>query len=122
MRIILFTLFVLLVYLTSCSDEERTFQSYTDLPPHIKTDKLTNIINQIAGNNTIEGEFIGIAGSPSGQSRRLKQLDSIATNVQLTSFTDHANPVVRYYSFRARVRRKSGDIFDILLNHITDTV
>jgi hypothetical protein len=85
----------------------------------IRRQTLTKIVNNIAENNTI-GDAIGIAGS----SHRLilfNKLDSTATSKELDSLTNNHNPAVRYYSFRGLVKRRDPRVFDVLLNHISDT-
>src|SRR5258706_328682 len=83
--------------------------------------RLEQIISDIAENNIIEGENVGIAGSRSTQRVRYKVLNKLASDDELISLTYHTNPVVRYYSFRALVSRNSSKVFDILVRHMNDT-
>jgi hypothetical protein len=81
---------------------------------------LSRIVDTLSKENTI-GDHIGIAGS-THRYDLYQRLNEFATPPELVKLTDHTNPAVRYYSFRALASRGDGRVFDILLRHINDTM
>ncbi len=102
----------------SCS----TKQKHKPSPEAVaeRTTTLHNIVKNLEEGNAI-GDAIGITGSTQ-KLDLYKQLNKIATKEELISLTDHANPAVRYYSFRALANRRSDEVFKILLKHVNDTM
>lgn len=78
------------------------------------------IVDSIAEVNVYEGARIGLEGSKSKQWRRYEELKKIATNDELTELTNHENPVVRCYSFKALLYRKNIDVLSIVKKHLND--
>jgi hypothetical protein len=85
-----------------------------------RLDSIQKIVNNLGDGNII-GDNIGIAGS-TYRFDLYKQLNKIATTNELITLTNHGNPAVRIYSFRALASRRSDKVFEILLNHINDTM
>lgn len=109
-------LFLLLTTLISCSTKRKP--SHEDKVE--RTSSLQKIVDNL-GHENIIGDNIGIAGS-TYRFELFKQLNKIATTNELITLTDHEIPAVRYYSFRALVSRRNDKVFEILLNHMNDTM
>lgn len=84
-------------------------------------DDIAILVSAIAEENMLNEQHVGIAGKESPQWKRYIKLSKLATNEELISLTDHDNPVIRGYSFRALANRKSSETFSILLKHLSDT-
>jgi hypothetical protein len=78
------------------------------------------IVDSIAKVNTYEGARVGLAGRRSEQWRRYEELKKLATTDELDELTNHENPVVRCYSFKALLYRKNIDVLSIVKNHLND--
>lgn len=91
-------------------------QHDTELSPQIR-----NTVSKIAQDNMYKSSAIGYGGARPEQWDRFEKLKQNATDQELITLTDHKNPAVRSYAFQALAERNSNSIFEILLNHLTDT-
>src|SRR5688572_4923712 len=105
------------VILLSCTSGDN--RSYKPITTNIRQNSLNIIVAHLSEENSI-GDHIGIGGS-SYRFDLYNDLNRLAAASELDSLTDHANPAVRYYSFRALVYRHNDRVFDILLKHMNDT-
>lgn len=88
---------------------------------HNNRTEVAKIAQAIAEGGQVESETIGNAGEKSEQWERFETLCKTASRDELSTLTDHNNPVVRCYAFRALARRKDSAVFSILLAHLHDT-
>jgi hypothetical protein len=91
-------------------------ESEEDVSPRI-----IKIANEIAIENVLSGEAIGIAGIKPKQYKRYEKLKNNATDKELLSLSKHRNGVVKCYAFWALVERNSDFMFEALLENFDDT-
>ena len=86
-------------------------------------DSITIIVKEIAHSNVFEeSNQVGIAGSPSQQNLRLKQLKQLASVSKLSELTKNKSAIVRLYSFIALLDKQepvSSEIQARMLNDKT---
>lgn len=82
---------------------------------------IKKIVNKLETGNRVEDAYIGFGGAPSEQFALYEQLKELATEEQLMSLTNHANPAVRCYAFQALAAKQAKNLFPILLEHMNDT-
>lgn len=75
---------------------------------------LNEIVNAIAKGNSVESSHFG------KQWKRYEQLKKLATDAELVTLTDHKNPAVRCYAFRALAAKQSDQTFKVLVKHLND--
>lgn len=83
--------------------------------------RIATLVSAMVEENMLNEEYVGIAGEETEQWKRFVKLSELATNEELISLSDHDNPVVRGYFFRALANRKSSETFSILMKHLSDT-
>lgn len=103
----LFTLLLLLVM-----SNHLTAQT---LRPEIKV-----IIDSIASDGYYDSDFDFPGEKEKGVD--FKKLSHLATDSELVQLTDHENPIIRAYSFRALTSRKGVALFPIILKLLPDTI
>jgi hypothetical protein len=82
--------------------------------------EINQIVDSIAADNQYKSSGVGYGGIRTSQWERFVTFKDIATNEELQNLTDHANSVVRCYSFQALAERHDSTTFSILLNHLKD--
>lgn len=82
---------------------------------------LAAVIDTIAMENTLEGEFVGM-GAPSRQYPRYLFLKKYASITKLRELLQHTNAVVRMYAFQALEENKIPDLKLVLISRLQDTM
>lgn len=83
-------------------------------------EEIKDILKVLSKNNVIYSSHIGIGGEESPTQKSLEKLSHQDTTL-LLSLTNHPNPIIRCYSFRALVLKKYKNFLSLVIEHINDT-
>ncbi|MFC0776369.1 hypothetical protein [Terrimonas alba] len=91
-----------------------------------KTNKFKNIskaalIDSIIKFNAYEGQYEGLTGDTTEQWHYFTEFSKRYSEKELTQLCNHQNPLIRCLAFQALADNCSSNVYDILLNHLSDT-
>ncbi len=84
------------------------------------SNKVSEIVSDIAKGNVIDSSGVGIVGTRTEQYDYFSKLVKLATSKELLILTDHPNAAVRGYAFWALSFDHSIDLFPIINKHLND--
>ena len=100
----------IVIFMWSCSQKNTTeISNETNL-----------IVKKIEKENIVMGSAVGYAGIKPKQYDNFEELKKQASKEELLMLINHANGVVRCYSFWALALNKNADLFAIVKDHIND--
>ncbi|WP_153800783.1 HEAT repeat domain-containing protein [Foetidibacter luteolus] len=96
-------IFAFSFYLTSCKDEKKA------------------VVDSIIKRGVYEGMYLGSTDSISPQWKNYEALTKKFSEKELIELCNHTNPIVRCYAFKALTEIQSPKVYNVLLQHLSDT-
>ena len=81
---------------------------------------VNKLVEDITEYNELHSSGVGYSGVQTEQYTRYINLAKFASEAELIHFTDHQNPVVRVYAFRALIERGSPAVIPVFKKHLGD--
>jgi hypothetical protein len=112
----------LIVVLCSCNGQKNIDigKNSNDLLEESNSNQnLLTILKDIEEINRVGDRIVSLQGEELDYDVELKK---VASTEQLIGLTNHKNPAVRCYAFKALSKNHSDIVFQVLLNHLNDTL
>ena len=79
------------------------------------------LVDSITKFGAYEGQYEGSTGDITEQWRYFEEFAKRYSEQELTALCKHQNPLIRCFAFHALADHRSSKVFDILLDHLSDT-
>lgn len=100
--------YITIIIFSNCTNHPKEYQYNKNL-------KLKSPIKEIVDSLTLE-----LGMNYQSDSKNYLQLIKVSTEEDLIRLTDHVNPAIRCYAFKALIEKKYKNANSILINHLYD--